>query len=607
MSEIALAADFAIIVVVATVIGLIARQTGQPTIIAYILTGIILGPVAFDIVTDEGLVELMGNLGFAFLLFLLGLKMRFEDIREILPAVTNVAIGQTVLQTALAFTVAWALGFGTNEILVIALATVFGATPIIVKILTDKDEITSLPGKIDVGVLIVQDIYLVVVLALFATDELGGAADIASTLGVILVMMSFIALFSLFSSRYVLPGLFRRIADNKDIFLVVAIAWAFLFVAIAEGADLDPKVGAFLAGLSIAQLPYSKELEDRITPITDFFILVFFATIGLQIEGLSSLLAHWWEAIVASIVLMIGNFWIMFYLIDREGFDVETSFLASINMVQVSEFSLIVGALAIEQELIGSDVLGYLSLMALLTMSVSTYIISYNHAIYAHLEPWFQRFESDERKDAEISTYDGHAIAIGYDEITERALPRLEEEFGDVVIIDRRTDHIEELEQEGRYDYVFGDFRHTEVRKEASLKAADFVLSSSVEREVNEALLGEVDEDATVFLEAERIADARALYDRGATYVIMNTHLAAEKLSEYVEQYVSDRAAFDAAIARDIEGIEARRQRAAERLEQGEREGDGGPDRDAGGDDTANSDAGTGDGTDSNAGGEYRG
>ncbi|ELY57585.1 cation:proton antiporter [Natronolimnohabitans innermongolicus] len=559
MSEIALAADFAIIVVVATLIGLIARQTGQPTIIAYILTGIILGPVAFDIVTEEGLVELMADLGFAFLLFLLGLKMRFEDIREILPAVTNVAFGQTVMQTALAFLVAWALGFGTTEILVISLATVFGATPIIVKILTDKDEITSLPGKIDVGVLIVQDIYLVIVLALFAADDLGGAGDIASTLGVILVMMSFIGIFSLLSSRYILPKLFRRIADNKDVFLIVAIAWAFLFVAIAEGADLDPKVGAFLAGISIAQLPYSKELEDRITPITDFFILVFFATIGLQIDGLSSLLAYWWEAIVASIVLMVGNFWIMFYLIDREGFDVETSFLGSLNMVQVSEFSLIVGALAIDQGYIGPDVLGYLSLMALLTMSVSTYLIAYNHAIYERLEPWFSRFESGDEKDAEISTHENHAIAIGYDEITERALPLLEELYGEVVIIDRQTDHIEELEREGRYEYVFGDFRHTEVRKEANLKGADFVLSSSVEREVNEALLREVGEDATVFVEAERIGDARTLYDRGATYVIMTSHLAAEKLSEYIELYVSDRASFDDAVARDVEGIRARK------------------------------------------------
>ena len=558
MTDIALAADFAIIIVAATVIGLLARQFGQPTIVAYILTGVILGPVLFDVVTDEGLVDLMAELGLGFLLFLLGMKMRFADIQDILRPITNVAIGQTVLQTALAFLVAWWLGFGTVEILVIALATVFGATPIIVKVLTDKDEITTLPGKIDVGVLIVQDIYLVVVLALFAAPDLESPGQIASTLAVIFVMMAFIAIFSIASSRYLLPRLFRRIADNKDVFLIVAIAWAFLFIAIAEGAELSVEVGAFLAGISIAQLPYSKELEDRITPITDFFILVFFASIGLQIEGLSSLLYYWQEAIIASLVLMVGNFWIMFYLIDREGFDVETSFLGSINMVQVSEFSLVVGALALTQGYIDDNVLGYLTLMALMTMTVSTYIVLYNNRIYAHVQPFFERFDRDDREDRRLREYRDHAVAIGFDEVTERALPVLDEEFEQVVVIDRKTEHIDALAEGGVYDYLFGDFRHTEVRKAANLKGAAFVLSSSVQREVNEVLLDEVDDDATVFVEAEREVDARILYDRGATYVVMNTHLTAAKLGTYLEHYFTDEAAFSEAVDRDIERIRSR-------------------------------------------------
>ena len=558
MEQIAFATDFAIIVVVATAVGLLARQFGQPTIVAYIATGVILGPVVFDIVTMDGLVEDFAELGLGFLLFLLGMKMRFEDIREILRPITNIAVGQTVLQTALAFLVAWWLGFGTVEIIVIALATVFGATPIIVKVLTDKDEITSLPGKIDVGVLIVQDIYLVVVLAMFSADSLDNPADIGWTLAVIFVMMGFIGLFSFASSRYLLPQLFRRIADNKDVFLIVAIAWAFLFIAIAEWAELSVEVGAFLAGISLAQLPYSKELEDRITPITDFFILVFFASIGLQIEGIESLLAYWQEAVIASLVLMAGNFWIMFYLIDREGFSVETSFLGSINMVQVSEFSLVVGALALTQDLIGPDVLGYLTLMALLTMTASTYIIAYNHAIYRQLEPWFRRFKSDERLDSKLPRHTDHAVAIGYDEVTERALPLLEERYGTVVVIDRQTEHIAELKDEGRYEYIFGDFRHTEVRKAAGLKNAQFVLSSTVESDINDALLEEAREDAIVFVEAERIADAYRLYEQGATYVILNTYMAAEKLADYLELYFTDRDAFEDAIAEDITRIRRR-------------------------------------------------
>ena len=131
MTDVALAADFALIIVAATVIGLVARQLGQPTIVAYIVTGVVLGTVVLDVVIIEGLVEHMAELGLGFLLFLLGLKMRFDDIREILRPITNIAIGQTILQTALAFVVAWALGFDTTAVIVIALATVFGATPIL--------------------------------------------------------------------------------------------------------------------------------------------------------------------------------------------------------------------------------------------------------------------------------------------------------------------------------------------------------------------------------------------------------------------------------------------------------------------------------------------
>ncbi len=554
MSDIALAADLAIIVVTATAVGILARKTGQPTIIAYILTGLILGPVLFDVVVYDGLVEEFAELGLGFLLFLLGMKMRFEDIRGILRPITNIAIWQTVLQTALALAVAWALDFDPTEIVIIALATVFGATPIIVKILTDKDEITSMPGKIDVGVLIVQDIYLVVVLALLGADSLENPTEIATTLAVIFVMMSFIAIFSLASSRYLLPRLFREVADNKDVFLVVAIAWAFLFIAIAETFDLSVEVGAFLAGISVAQLPYSTELEDRITPITDFFILVFFATIGLQLEA-SELLFYWREAVIASAILMVGNFWIMFYLIDREGFSVETSFLGSINMIQVSEFSLVVGALAVGQNFIGTEVLGYLSLMALLTMSLSTYIIAYNHEIYDRVAPWFRRFESPEKGDVELPTYTDHAVAIGYDEITERALPMLEDRYGEVVVVDRKTDHVEALEAEGRYSYVYGDVRHGEIRKAANLSAASFVLSSTVQTDINRVVLSELDADATAFVEAERIDEARELYDRGAAYVVMSTYLTAERLSQYLEWYLEDEAAFRTAVERDVERI----------------------------------------------------
>lgn len=562
MPEIALAADFAIIIVAAAVIGLIAKQTGQPTIIAYILTGLLLGPALLGIITPGELTDTMAELGLGFLLFLLGIKMRLDDVKDILRPIVNIAVLQTIFQTALAFAVAWFLGFTLIETIIIALATVFGATPIIVKILTDKDEITAMPGKIDVGVLIVQDIYLVFVLALLAAGQLDSPAEIGLTIVTITILISLIGVLAFASSRYFLPRFFRRIADNKDVFFLFAISWAFLFILISEELNLSLEVGAFLAGMSIAQLPYSTELEDRVGPITDFFILVFFVSIGLQLEA-ADLFAYWREAVIASAVLMIGNFWIMFYLIDREEFSVETSFLGSLNMIQVSEFSLVVGGIAIAAGFIDEPILGYLSLMALLTMSISVYIINYNHEIYERVEPFFRRWEAEDKIDAELPEYNDHAVVIGYDEITRNVLPILDREFDQLVVVDRKTAHRELLEQKG-YDTIFGDFRHTEVRKAAGLKRASFVLSSSIQPEVNKALLTELPEKTTVFVEANWIDDARTLYELGAHYVIMSTHLAAERFTEYLELYFESPDEFAQLTAIDIEMIEQYPEQAAE-------------------------------------------
>ncbi|RZN61407.1 cation:proton antiporter [Methanonatronarchaeum sp. AMET6-2] len=548
--EIAYLTDFAIVVVGATVIGILAQKLKQPTIVAYILTGVILGPVLFDIVTEEGLVEVMAELGLGFLLFLLGLKFRFKDIKEILRPIINISVGQTILQTALAFAVAWALGFTLIEVIIIALATVFGATPVIVKILTDKDEITTLPGKIDVGVLIVQDIYLVVVLALLGAESLANPGEIALSLGQIFLLMSAVAFASIASSRYLLPRLFRRIADQKDIFFIMALSWAFLFIYISEFFDLSIEVGAFLAGLSLAQLPYSDELQDRMKPLTDFFILVFFSSIGLQLAA-DELFYYWFEAVVASIILAIGNFWIMFYLIWREDFSIETSFIGSVNMIQVSEFSLVVGALALHQGFIEAEILGYLSLMALMTMSVSTYIINYNREIYIKLEHLFSVFDSPGRKDTELKEYRNHAVVVGYDELAEAVVPVLREHFGEVVVVDRKTDNIDLLEKQD-HEYVYGDFKHTEVRKAVNLKYADFVFSSSEQVDVNKQILEEVKKEAICVFEASNSGDAEKLRDLGADKVFIPKELSGEMMGEYLETYLKDPDEFSDVIQSDL-------------------------------------------------------
>ena len=564
--EVALTADLAIILLSATLVGFLAKQTGQPTIIAYIIAGVIIGPAALGLVEVTALTEALSELGLAFLLFLLGIKMQIDDVRHVLVPIVKISMPQMAAVALVGIGVSLALGFSLLEALIIGLAVMYSSTAVVIKMLTDKDEATSLHGKIDVGVLLVQDIVVVILLAVLAAGRPETLGEVATTLGIVLALVAAITVAALAASEYLLPTVFRRVADNKDVFFLLAVSWAFLFVFVSDEinlflaplgveAYLSIEMGAFLAGLAIAQLPYSTELKDRINPLTDLFVTEIFVSVALTLEA-SELLFYWQEALVAAAVLMVGKLIVFFLLIDWQGFDLETTFLGSVTMMQVSEFGIIVGVAAFQGEFVDVEVLGFLTLVAILTMSVSVYFIEYNHRLFERARPYLSRWDTDATFRDGKQSYSGHAVVVGYDDVTRNALSLLKERYDDVVVVDRRTDHIETLEANG-YDAIYGDFRNSTVRKDAGLKKAAFVLSSSVQTEVNKALLREVNDDAVVFTEAATAEDARELYERGAHSVIVSTQLASDRLSGYIRAYLEDRETFETAVRADRELLES--------------------------------------------------
>ena len=551
VAELALSTDFAIILVTAAFIGIIAHRTGQPTIVGYLFTGLLLGPAVLEIVEPSEITTTMAELGLAFLLFLLGTKLRIEDIRHVLGPVIKISLPQMVLVFLTGLGTAMVLGFRPLEALLIGLVVMYSSTAVVIKMLTDKDAVTSLPGKIDVGVLLVQDVVVVILLTILGTGRPDGAADLGITLLTIVGLITGVGFVTAAATRYLLPEMFRRIADDKDAFFLVAVAWAFLFILVFDELGLSIEMGAFLAGVSLAQLPYSTELRDRISPLTNLFILIFFVSVGLQLDA-GDLFVYWQEAAIAAFVLIPAKFLVFFALLNWQGFSLETTFLGSVAMIQVSEFALVAGTVAVAEGFVGEPILGFLSLLAVLTMSVSVYVIKYNYHLYEQLHPFLSRWETaGSERVIEHKHYRDHAVVIGYDELTRNVLPRLAEFYDDVVVIDRKVAHIEALEAAG-YDVVYGDFRHAEVRTAAGLKRADFVLSSSAEPDVNKALLAEVGEGTTVFVEAEWAEDARELYGYGAHYVALSPQLTAERLTEYLEGYFEDRETFSRVAETDV-------------------------------------------------------
>jgi Kef-type K+ transport system membrane component KefB len=222
-ADIALGADFGIIIVAAAIMGFIATRTGQPTIIAYILTGLILGPAVLGIVVPGELTETMAELGLAFLLFLLGIKMRLDEIRHVLTPIVKISIPQMTLVSTVGTATALLLGFGFWKSVLVGLAVMYSSTAVIIKMLTDKGTETSLHGKLDIGVLLVQDIVVVILLAILAAGQPGGAGEVVTTLATVLALVAVIGVVAILSSRYVLPHIFRQIAGKTQVFFRVRV------------------------------------------------------------------------------------------------------------------------------------------------------------------------------------------------------------------------------------------------------------------------------------------------------------------------------------------------------------------------------------------------
>ncbi len=562
VSEVALSLDLAVILLAATVAGFLAKQTGQPTIIAYILAGVVIGPVVFGLVEVTELTETLSELGLAFLLFLLGIKMRISEIKHILAPIVKISLPQMAAVAALGTAVSLALGFGTIESIIIGLAVMYSSTAVVVKMLTDLDETTTLHGKIDVGILLVQDVVVVILLAVLAAGRPESAAEVGTTLAIVLTLVAIITVAALAASKYALPQIFRRIADNREVFFLIAISWAFLFVFVSDNVNLflaplgiqaylSIEMGAFLAGVAIAQLPYSKELQDRVNPLTDLFVMIFFTSVALSLDA-GELFFYWQEAIVAAVALMIGKFVIFFALINWQRFDSDTTFFGSLYMIQVSEFGVVVATAAVVGDFIGVEILGFLTLVALITMGVSVYFFAYGEALYERAKPFVSRFESSNVFTEEKQGYKDHAVVIGYDDLTRNILGLLDDHYDDLVVVDRRADHIEQLSTAG-YDAVFGDIGSGSIRKDVALKKADLVVSSSDQVEIGKKVLRETGDDATVILEAKRDEDARALYEHGADYVIQSVALSSDRLADTLETLLEDPNAFEETAQREAD------------------------------------------------------
>ena len=552
MTSFGAAEGLALIIISATIMAFLARKQGQPTVIAYLATGLLIGPAGFSLVSQSELTGQISELGLVFLLFLIGLEIDIDEIREILRPTLVIGLLQIAATFIAGFAVSLAIGFSTFESIFIGAATMFSSTALVVKLLADKNQSSTLPGRLDIGVLLVQDVIVVLILALLSTGA-GNIETLAVEFGKILATITAISITAIGGARYILPKILKKTETTPQSFFIYGVAWAFIFITLATEFNISTEIGAFVAGLGLAQLPYDRELQERVRPLTDFFMAIFFIDFGLGLAG-SEIAAVLPQAIIASMILMAAKFLIFFSLIDWQKFTPETSFIGAVNMTQISEFGLILGGVASTQGFIGSEIVAFLSLIAIITMGASSYLLRFNTQLYQKLEHILQRFESEEKKDIEVRELENHAVVVGFDETIRNLIPVLKEQFDQVIVVDNDSNKAEELGKKD-VEYIFGNFLHGEIRKSSKLEDAGIVISGAPGFRLNKKIAEEVPKDVTLFLRGTDFEDAAELYEMGAHYVIIENMVAAEQVSDYLELWLEDRELFLEEVESDLEKL----------------------------------------------------
>jgi Kef-type K+ transport system membrane component KefB len=385
-------AQMAALLVLAAAGGLLGLLLRQPLIVSFLVVGVVAGPGGLGLVDHAGHLELLAELGVALLLFLVGLKLDVGLVRSLGLVSLVTGLGQVAFTAGFGFLICLALGMDAVTSLYIAVALTFSSTIIIVKLLSDKREIDSLHGRIAVGFLIVQDLVVViamVVLSAFGVGARGGGGgDLAFVLGAGLGLLLAVLVFV----RFVATPLSRWLARAPELLLSFAVALAALFAAIGEAAGFGKELGGLLAGVAFGSTPVRDSLASRLAPLRDFLLLFFFVVLGAGLE-LRALGEELWPALILSLFVLVGNPLIVLVILGAMGYRKRTAFLAGLTVAQISEFSLIFMAVGVALGHVTDGALALVTLVGLVTIAASTYMITWSHHLYAWCEPVLGVFE----------------------------------------------------------------------------------------------------------------------------------------------------------------------------------------------------------------------
>jgi Kef-type K+ transport system membrane component KefB len=559
----------------AALLALVGWRLRQPLILAYLVTGVVIGPHGLNLVHDQASITTVAEIGLILLLFIIGLEIDLKKLASAGPAVLLTGALQVPICIALGLGFFYLLGArvtqGNYALIYLAACMSLSSTLVVVKLLYDKFELDTLPGRITLGVLVIQDLWAVAMIAVQPNIENPNLLPLAFSLwkGALLVVGG------LALSKYVLPYLFRAVAKVPELVLVSALAWCFFLAGVASYIGLSKEMGALIAGISLSTFPYNLDVMAKAVSIRDFFVTLFFVALGMQIAlpSLDVVLV----ALAASAFVIVSRLCVVPILYAlRLGH--RTSLLPAINLAQVSEFSIVIASLGLARGQIQSDVLTIVIITFAVTAVVSTYMINSSHRVQRVLSGMLRVLRvrdlsspetAQERSEKRHET----VVFLGFfrdassilHEFEHDGTPLQVKEFLDkILVVDFNPTVMRELRARG-ISCVYGDVAHADTLRHVGIQDAELVVSSITDDILrgtsNLRMLRNIRATcpkAKVMLTTEHIPQALSFYEAGADFVYVPRLNSAPDIARILKTGLAD--GFEAARAHEIERLSARRE-----------------------------------------------
>lgn len=488
-AEMTLLLDLGFIVITAAVFAFLGKSVQMPSLVAYILAGILLGP-GLGLVKLNDSLELISELGIALLLFLVGLELSLQKIKNLSHIALVLGGGQIILTAAGGFTVAQLMGFGAVSSGFLAVTATFSSTVVVIKLLDQKGTTGTLYGRIAISLFLAQDVAVILLLTILSGIRSEGAIEffelargLAGAFGGIIVLF----LISWSAAHYVLPKPFAWASRSPDTVFIWALCWCFLMVLIAHKFHLSVEIGAFLAGIAIAQLPIHEDLHRRLHPLMNFFVAIFLVTLGIKMD--LRILGDVWLYVLGftAFVIFIKPL-IVFLILSRLRYSEYTAFQTAVATGQVSEFAFILLGLGAGKGLIESSIVSLGGLVGVLTIAISSYLVIYSEPIYETIQKWglLKPFKARQtREDETIRNREGHIIVVGMNALGREIVRRLITRREKVLAIDTDPQKLKGLHPA---ETTIGNVEYESMVGEIGLHRARLVVSALQIEDTNHLL-----------------------------------------------------------------------------------------------------------------------